>query len=243
MKRLALLLLACLPLFSRAAEVIPDKPHIYVEGHASLTAEPDRMRISIELAAVDMDVGVAKDDIDVRSTKLIQKLLDLGIDLNDITTANVRVTPQFRFDNGKQVPTGMQASRQIDITLVNLATYPDLMEALFDVKVDQILATQFQLSTSDSLKDQALAAALADAKTRAENLAKSQGRKLGDVWSISEFNTRYSELTDLVPSAAAVQSNGRTLDEVTITGSRIREPFQPGHITGSATVYVVYLLK
>ena len=226
-----------------AADVLPDKPHLYVEGHAAVVAPPDQMRITVEIARTDPDVESAKADIDQRSTRLIQALIDLGIDVADITTVNVSVTPQFQYENGKQTLIGTRASRNINIRLRNLARYGDLMATLFDARIDQLLGTEFELSNADAMKDKALAAALADARVRAENLAKAQGMKLGEVWSISQFNTRYQETAVLQPNQTIFSSKAGSEDIVVSAARSTGEPFQPGTLTGEASIYVVFLLK
>ena len=54
-----------------SADVLPDKPHIYVEGSAQFDVEPDKIAITLAIVSVDQDVEVAKRDVDDRSRTLI----------------------------------------------------------------------------------------------------------------------------------------------------------------------------
>src|SRR5690606_34648999 len=102
-------LLALVLMFVSAAALanpLPNKPHIYVEGSAEIEVIPDQMTISLGLSAEEMDVAVAKQDVDKRSTQLIATVKEMGIEARDLATTALQVTPVYDYVDGKQVSRG-----------------------------------------------------------------------------------------------------------------------------------------
>ncbi|ACE86107.1 conserved hypothetical protein [Cellvibrio japonicus Ueda107] len=236
----ALFLSLCsLPLL---ANPLPAQPHVYVEGSAEIEAEPDVMTFSLSIQALNMDLAKAKADVDQRSRLLIETSKKFGIKTNDIATTALNIRPEYDYRDRERVLTGNLVSRQVDITLRDLKKYPDMMKALVDAKITETINTTLSLSNKQDLENKAQVAAMADAKARAERLAKSQGKALGEPWSISEFNTRGNERWQLVPSRQLMgSSSNKVMMEMRAADSS--EPFEPGVIKLTAQVFVVYLVK
>lgn len=222
------------------ASPLPTKPHIYVEGSAEIEVIPDQMTISLGLTAENMDVGIAKDEVDERSHQLIQTLKNMDIAARDIATTALQVTPVHDYIDGKQVLRGSRVYRQVEVTLRNLENYGVLMQALMDAKISNTVNTRLSISNEKQVSDQALIKALDDARERATALLASQGKKLGGVHSISEFEMRRDESYYLVPNR---EMYGDAAASTVMMSAKRAEPFEPGVIRAKAKVYVVYLIK
>jgi uncharacterized protein YggE len=223
------------------ATPLPTKPHIYVEGSAEIEVIPDQMIIAIGLSAENMEVAIAKTEVDDRSHLLIETLKKMDIAARDIATTALQVTPVHDYVDGKQVPRGSRVYRQVEITLRNLERYGELMQALMDAEISNTVNTRLNVSNEKQVGDQALVKALDDARERASALLASQGKKLGGVYSISEFEMRREESYHLVPNRNVY---GDAAPEMVMSMSAKRfEPFEPGVIRAKAKVYVVYLIK
>jgi uncharacterized protein YggE len=222
------------------ASPLPAKPHIYVEGSAEIEVIPDQMTISLGLTAENMEVGIAKEEVDDRSRLLIETLKKMDIAARDIATTALQVTPVHDYIDGKQVPRGSRVYRQVEITLRNLENYGELMQALMDAKISNTVNTRLSISDKKQVSDQALIKALDDAHARATALLASQGKKLGGVHSISEFEMRREESYYLVPNR---EMYGDAAVSSVMMSAKRSEPFEPGVIRAKAKVYVVYLIK
>ncbi len=225
------------------ANPLPSKPHIYVEGSAEIEVIPDIMTLSLGLTAENMDVGVAKADVDQRSVHLINTLKAMDIEARDIATTALQVTPVYDYVEGKQVPRGSRVYRQVEITLRNLERYGALLQALMDAKISNTVDTRLSVSDEKVVSDQALIKALDDARSRAAALVESQGKRLGDVHSISEFELRREETYFLVPNRQVYGEAAPSLAMSADMRMKGSEPFEPGVIRAKAKVYVVYLIK
>jgi uncharacterized protein len=240
--------LFALCLFAFAAPVfaspLPDKPHVYVEGSAEVEVVPDLMTFSLLIEKSDLDLATAKADVDSRSTLLINTCKKLGIKPDGIATTALSIFPEYDYKDQTRVFSGNRVSRQVDIKLKDLTKYSQVMKALVDAKITQIINTKLSLIDEKSAEDKVLISAMADAKARAERLAKSQGKELGEPFSISEFNTRAEETYTLRVGRAIVgDSASDVAPQARLSKMEASEPFEPGVMKAKAQVYVVYLLK
>jgi len=236
------ILFATLSLFSSLliASPLPDKPHVYVEGSAELDVAPDVMTFTLLLETTDMDLAKAKADVDARSTLLIDTCKRLGLKPDAIATTALSISPQYDYKDQGRVFSGNHVSRQVDITLKDLSKYPQIMKAFVDAKISQTVDTKLSVADIKGITDKTLIAAIADARSRAERLAKAEGKELGEPFSISEFNTRENERYTLQVSRAIVGKSAADAFGKTVG---MPEPFEPGVMKAKAQVYVVYLLK
>jgi len=221
------------------ASPLPNQPHVYVEGSAEIEVEPDMMTFTLSIQKVDIDLANAKADVDARSRVLIETCKKFGIKAQDIATTALAIRPEYDYKDQQRVLTGNHVSRQVDITLRDLKKYPEMMQALVDAKISETINTQLTVSNKKDVEDKAQTAAMADAKARAERLAKSQGKALGEPYSISEFNTRGNERWELNANRTLMGSAAKSAMLMRDSA----EPFELGVMKLTAQVYVVYLLK
>lgn len=227
MKRFALVLaLSWLPM-AVLADALPSAPYVQVTGHGSLTVVPDMARVMVTVAKTGKDLALVRNDVENRASMVIAAARKLGIVERDINAANISIQPVYQWQNNSQVFEGQNVSRRIEITLLNLRRYPDLIGALVKAGVTSFDTT---LDRSDlaSLRPQALAKAVEDAHARALALSAAAGANLGPVYSISENNgfVRPQPMTmaaKMAPTAAV--------------------EYEPGTMEVTADVLVVYLLK
>lgn len=225
------------------ANPLPAQPHVYVEGSAELEVEPDMMTFTLSIQKVDIDLAKAKADVDARSRLLIDTVKKFGIKTNDIATTALNIRPEYEYKDNQRVLTGNSVSRQVDINLRDLKKYPDMMKAMVDAKISETINTNLTVADKKSIEEKVQAAAMEDAKARANRLAKSQGKAVGEPWSISEFNDREQERWKLIPNRQLRGSSGKLAEVSAMRMADSSEPFEPGIMRISAQIYVVYLLK
>lgn len=225
------------------ASPLPQQPHVYVEGSAELEVEPDMMMFTLSIQTVDIDLAKAKDDVDARSRLLIEASKKFGIKASDIATTALNIRPEYEYKEGQRVLTGNNVSRQVDINLRDLKKYPDMMKALVDAKISETINTNLTVADKKAVEEKVQAAAMSDAQARAGRLAKSQGKAVGDPWSISEFNNRGNERWELLPNRQLMGNSASMKADAMSLQRMASEPFEPGVMKITAQVYVVYLLK
>ncbi len=248
-RRLSRIALALVPIAApvpaSADDVLPDGPHIYVEGSAEIEVAPDRLELTVAIRSTHQEIKVAKADVERRSALLIEACRALGIEEGDLSSGPLGIQPSYRYDDGARVFEGTRVDRLVSVNLRDLSKYSELMRAAIDSEVNEIEDVGLYAAASDELEDRALSAALTDARQRAERLARSAGAKLGDVYSISEFQTRREDLWKLhsyrVTTTFANVRHGSELVEA--LGAEVSESFVPARLRARAQVFVVFELR
>lgn len=178
----------CLPA-SLWAEALPDAPHIVVQGYGEVEAMPDSAELSLQVSATEQSAAAAKADVDRRVAAVLKAAQAQGIAESAIRASQIRVQPDYRWEDGKRELLGQKVLRQVDIRLDNLSRYGALVDALVNAGLSELGQVQFVVAQPDKLARQAELAALADGRARAAALAKGLGRKLGKVYRIDAGGT------------------------------------------------------
>jgi uncharacterized protein len=228
------------------ADVIPNGPHIYVEGYAEKKIMPDQVMIRIDISQDAPDIAAASNNVEQRSLKLFETLKAMDIPRLDVKSTPIQINPHYEYKDGVMTKTGTVVSRNIDITLKDIARYHTLNQALVDAAISQKLNAVAKVKDSRAVKQNVLMAALKDARQKAEQLAAINGKKIKDVYSISEFRTREDTSYNLQPTQAIY---GQSSAEFAQMRTRVPAPpppngiFEMGEMTAEATVYVVYTIQ
>lgn len=167
------------------ASSVPDAPHIVVTGEAEIQAVPDILTISLSLTKVGMEVEEAKNDVERRSRTLIATLKSLGIQPEDITSAELQITPHYNWNKRDQIYAGTEVTRRISATLRDLSRYDTLIKSIIDAKVAKINNTRLTSSKEKQLRETTLQKAIINAKVKARIMTDHIPQNLGNVYSIT----------------------------------------------------------
>jgi uncharacterized protein len=230
MKRLVLAVLALLAVAALAGAVGPpdfaraDDPRggdtVVVNGVGSIRAAPDEAELSF---GVDSRGRTAKEALAANGDamrKVIAALRDAGA--REVTTQYVSVWPVSE-DGGTF--SGYSASNSVSATIA-VERAGELVDVATATGANDVSGPQMSQSDADRVYRKALAAAVDDARLRAEALAKAAGRTLGPITSIAEGGSQpipYYERATLAADAAT--------------------PIVPGKQETSATVSVTFALR
>lgn len=229
------------------ANVIPNAAHIYVEGYAEKKITPDKVTISINISHHALEVADAMKSVDQRSLKLFEALQSIKIPGSDVKSSPLEISPYYQYKDTETINKGTQVSRNVDITLRDITRYHELNQALVDSGISQKLSSVVEVSDKRKIKQSVLMEALKDAKQKAEQLAAINGKKIKDVYSISEFQTREDNSYNLRPTqdiySQASSTNTQTRYRVPAPPPPPEGIFEIGEMTAVATVYVVYTIE
>ncbi len=146
-----LVLSACIAVPSFGEGQLPNGPHVYVEGSASISAPPDQLKMTIYYEAHDASVEVAKAQVDERSRAFIAACHELQIQDEDLSSAVLQVGPGYEYVDGDSKPSGTQVSRSINVTLRDLAKYSDFIAAVMASHVSAISNAEMESSQAKEL--------------------------------------------------------------------------------------------
>ena len=164
---------------------LPDVPHIVVTGECEIRAVPDIVTLSLSIAETGFEVAKARDSIETRSKKLITSIEALGITKEDISSAQLQITPHYNWNNSAQIYAGTEVSRTIEITLRELSRYDELIRAIIDARVAQIHATRLSSSKEKTFREDAMRGAIQDGLAKAQIMVAHLPEKIGPIYSIA----------------------------------------------------------
>ncbi|NBX03742.1 MAG: DUF541 domain-containing protein [Alphaproteobacteria bacterium] len=164
----------------------PPPPHIIsVSGEAHEQVAADRVIFNITLASKNAKLSAAKTANDALVEQLVKVTKEFSIPKDKINTSNIYISPEYRYEQntGEQKFVGYNISRIIRVTLDDLSQHEKFLAALIEAKID-LWDANFTLIDMKAHSEKLRLAAFADAKAKAESLAKAAGNKLGGAVSI-----------------------------------------------------------
>jgi uncharacterized protein YggE len=177
-----------------AAQTDTVKPsQITVVGIGSVNATPDILKITIGVSAQETTVKAAQTKVESAISAIRDRLAQAGISDKDYKTAVYSVEPVMDFSNSKDGASGtlngFRVVNMLEITFRAPADAPAVIDSLVDAGANQVYGTYFSFSDPNALSKQAYDAAIKDAQSRAEEIARLSNMTLGKVVSVSESAT------------------------------------------------------
>lgn len=181
----ALLALAVVAAVTRAGEAPASAGEpgngITVQGSGTVSAVPDRAQLSfgVETRAATARAALAGNATEMR--KVIAAVKATGA--TDVQTQSVSLQPQYSEAGAVQ---GYLAQNSVSATIRDLARAGAVIDAAVAAGANQVSGPSLSRGDQTELYRQALRAAIADARTRAQALATAANLSLGRVTQIVE---------------------------------------------------------
>lgn len=156
-------------------------------GHGEVRAAPDMAQITAGVTTNAATAAQALAANNARMKAVFAALTKLGIPERNIQTANFSVSPQYASANN-QAPrlTGYQVNNDVSLRVEDITKLGGALDNLIAAGANQMNGISFSIREPAPLLEKARAAAIADARARAETYAKAAGVSLGPILSISE---------------------------------------------------------
>lgn len=189
MRMTALSTLSLLPLLmgtQALAITVPDKPHLVIQGQSEISVSPDMATLSVMVTALKPESLAAKEQVDTKVAALFSSLASLGVSKQDIDSGNVITRPDYQYSKDATKPKllGYRAERQISIRLYDLDKLSQTLNTILEQGIQSIQQVSYDSRNADELRQQARVAAVANARTLADELSQAADRKLGEVYAI-----------------------------------------------------------
>ena len=206
---------------------------IWVTGQGEAQAVPDVAVLNLGVQAQAPTVAEAQDQAKQAMDAVMATLKTNGIAEEDIQTTGYNIWQQTRWDNQTQqeVVTGYQVSNSIQVKVRKIADTGAILDAAVAAGGDLIRAQGigFQVDDPSPFLTEAREKAVADAKQKAEQLARLAGVKLGTPTYITES---YNNPGIFRAASMSMDAAGG--------GVSVPTPITPGETTITASVQIVY---
>jgi uncharacterized protein YggE len=231
---------------AKEAVGVDDKLTVSFSGEGKVAAKPDVAKINATVFSRSGSLATATTDSNTKSNAVTAFLKEQGIAEKDVKTTGYYIQPQYQYPQpcypGAVCPAVDQAPRisgyeirsTYEITVRDIDKANSLLDGLVKAGANEVSGVVFTFDDPNAFAAEAREKAIADAKGKAEALAKQLGKKLGD---IVEFSESGSGLPPIYYSRdAALEQGGRG-------GASPMPSVQPGENEVTAVVSLTYELK
>jgi uncharacterized protein YggE len=201
-------------LASAAAVAAEDRATITMTGEGRAPAAPDMATISLGVVSEADTARAAMDAASASVAALLASLSSAGIEERDVQTSALQLNPVWNHSSssisGPEI-TGFSASNTVTVRVRALDALGGVLDGVLDAGANTFNGLQFGLQDPEHATDAARAAAVADARRKAELVAAAAGVALGPILSIAEagaemppqpmFRMEASMAADAVPVA------------------------------------------
>lgn len=163
---------------------------VTVTGYAESKEKNQIANYSAGVNAVKDSKEEAVKEVNDKINAITQAVKDFGVDPTDIQTQSMSVyqRQESYYDNGvqKSKPGQWDVNNTISVTLRDVNRASAMADLLTKSGATNVYGPNFQLDTSAKAEDSLMADAIADAKVKAEAMAKASGTSLNMVISVVE---------------------------------------------------------
>ena len=206
---------------------------IQATGSGTVTGTPDRVQISFSVETNNPDVKVAQTDNAALMTKAINALVTAGIPRDSMKTTGYSIYPVYPDNSGGLLNQKVQSYRvtnTLQVTLNDVARSGDVIDTAVSNGVNQVSSIQFMLSDAQAqaLRTSALRNAVVNARIDANAVAGAMAVNITGAKNV-EISQGYTPIVYDNSFASGVASK-----------AAVPTPIQPGDITVTATVSIIY---
>ena len=171
---------------------------IVVSGHGTVQVTPDVADVWMGVQTTAPTSQEAMDTLGTKSTALVDTVTALGIPAEDIKTSGLNLWPTYGND-GTSID-GYQASTSVTVTVREVGRVGEVIDAASGFVGEEFTlgGISFSYDDPEAVLQQARAAAIDNARVRADQFAEAAGVEVGDVVRIVE-----SSASSLEPRFAA----------------------------------------
>ncbi len=217
-------------LTSLQASDVVGSPGISVSGEGRASGAPDTVVLNIGASAKETTVAAANSEVQAAMARLLDSLKGNGVAEKDIQTSQLSISPEYDYQYSQAKLTGYRVSHTLQVKVRDIdaagKVIDDGVEAAGDVV--QVGGISLTIDDTSALRSQAREQAMADAKAKADELARLAGLEVGKPISISESSG--SPYTPVYPTAAS-SSSGEALAQTVV---------MPGELDVVVNVQVTY---
>ena len=162
---------------------------VTVSGHGKVTVKPDTASLSLGVSVTASKANDALRQAANKADTLIKVLTSAGVSKDDITTSGVSLYPQY--DNTGRTISGYNASNSMTVTIRKLGDAGTIIDAAAALVGNEINVggISFYVNDTEAVLGAARAAAITNAKARADQYAGAANATVGAVMTISEVSS------------------------------------------------------
>ncbi|AWL11883.1 uncharacterized protein HMF8227_01408 [Saliniradius amylolyticus] len=224
MKHWWLVLLCCLSLSAMAqtGQVIE------VTGQGRVLQVPDKFSFSLYLEEQGSVVAKLNQNLQANTEEIQEFLLKQGVARQDIRSTQVNLRPNYHHTEQGRQHQGFTLSREIAVNLYQLEKYDTILDGVMKLGASRISDFRQGFADAEGLYMTSLSKAVANAKLRAEQIAKSLGVAVGQVMAVTEQSAYQPRPMPMMRMSMEADSAGSMAGQSEIAATvRVKFELQP----------------
>lgn len=161
---------------------------VRVIGEGRATAAPDVAVAFLGVEALAPDLSAATADANDRMRRVLEALSAAGVAKKDVQTSryDIAIDRSSQSRGGPPPVSGYRVASEVRVTVRDVGKVGRVIDAAVKAGANASRGLTFRKEDPSPERNRALSSAVADARSKAEALAKAAGRELGEVLEISE---------------------------------------------------------
>lgn len=209
---------------------------IAVAGEGIVKLDPDTADVSLTVQSISKSLKSAQDNVTEDLASVTEVLTGAGVAADDIVTASYDIHPQNEYDDNGNFKgiSGYTVSATLTVTIRDITTVGSILDAAVTGGATGVNGISFYTADPSAPAAQARDLAIADARTKADQMATSAGVQITGVYSITESSAPPPQPYEYEAADAAVASGSAEASRV---------PISPGQSEIRVTVQVVFEIE
>lgn len=196
-----------------------------VIGNGLITVQPDTVQVYVEVQTQHEELEVAQQENATAMNRVIEALLNFGIDHEHMQTVSYNITPQYDYIDGEQRFRGYAVSNVIKVTSVFIEKIGGIIDIAVKNGANSISNIQFFVADEQAAYEKALSLALNDANQKARAIGETMQIQIERI-PIKIIEERKE--TPVIPQLFIAKEMSSTT------------PIEPGQLSIRASVTVQY---
>ena len=164
---------------------MPDERWISVVATGEASVAPDVAVVSFAVSGSGKELAPTRDDVNARSSSVLARLPELGVAEGDLNAPDVGIHPEYDYRKGQRL-TGYRVTRQMTVKVRDLDRLGEVLDGLVAAGANEVHGTQMSTSDPSAAEHEALRAAIAQARAKAEVVADTGGVAIAGLARVEE---------------------------------------------------------
>ncbi|MBL4935304.1 SIMPL domain-containing protein [Clostridium sp. YIM B02515] len=147
--------------------------NLRLEGVGSIMVKPDIAASFLGIMTQNKNLADAQSQNSEISNKVLNALLNLGIEDKDIKTENFSISPEYDYVDGKQIFRGYKVTNNLRITIRDISKVGTVIDTAVNNGVNVVYNVNFTLSNREDIYNKALSLAIKNAVDKALSVEKT----------------------------------------------------------------------
>lgn len=219
---------------------VGDEGKVTVNSSESVEITPDMAEIVYGITSEDEDASACQQKNTETLNQVLAFLKEQGYEDESIKTTGFSLEPRYDWSGNTQKLVGYSMYTQVTVTDVPMEAVGGLLSKTVESGANEIQNVTYFSSTYDQAYKEALEKAVELARGKAQAIAEADGRQLGKVLRVEEYND--AQYGRYVSSGISGQSNKMMEMAVAEAGGAADMGVMPGQMKVTANICVDFEL-